>query len=63
MVCLLDVYRIRNSCSFLTSGDLLYLDAVGQPIVIINDPEIASSLLEKRSAIYSSRMQSRLISL
>ncbi|KAF5360986.1 hypothetical protein D9756_005147 [Leucocoprinus leucothites] len=34
---------------------LLYLEALGQPMLIINDISIAQDLLEKRSALYSSR--------
>ncbi|KAF5360606.1 hypothetical protein D9756_005151 [Leucocoprinus leucothites] len=34
---------------------LLYLEALGQPMLIINDIRIAQDLLEKRSALYSSR--------
>lgn len=34
---------------------ILYLQAFGRPMVIINDVKIAQDLLEKRSALYSSR--------
>ncbi|KXN82008.1 O-methylsterigmatocystin oxidoreductase [Leucoagaricus sp. SymC.cos] len=34
---------------------IMYVEAFGQPLVIINDARIASDLLEKRSALYSSR--------
>ncbi|XP_006459514.1 hypothetical protein AGABI2DRAFT_201852 [Agaricus bisporus var. bisporus H97] len=33
----------------------IYMEAVGQPILIINDYNVARDLLEKRSAFYSSR--------
>jgi hypothetical protein len=33
----------------------MYFEAVGQPIVILNDITMAQDLLEKRSALYSSR--------
>ncbi len=33
----------------------MYLDALGQPIIILNDFQMAKDLLEKRSALYSSR--------
>jgi hypothetical protein len=36
-------------------GDLIYLNAAGQPIVIINSQEVAVALLNRRSAIYSDR--------
>jgi hypothetical protein len=34
---------------------ILYLEALGQSIIVINDITIAQDLLEKRSALYSSR--------
>ncbi|KAJ3573940.1 hypothetical protein NP233_g2114 [Leucocoprinus birnbaumii] len=34
---------------------IMYLEALGQPMLIINDINIAQDLLEKRSALYSSR--------
>lgn len=34
---------------------IMYVEALGQPIIIINDPRMASDLLEKRSALSSSR--------
>lgn len=36
-------------------GDLIYLENLGKPMLIINSYEIAVELLERRSAIYSSR--------
>ncbi|KAF9449658.1 cytochrome P450 [Macrolepiota fuliginosa MF-IS2] len=36
---------------------ILYLEAFGQPMVILNDHRMAKDLLEKRSSIYSSRMK------
>ncbi|XP_006459501.1 cytochrome P450 [Agaricus bisporus var. bisporus H97] len=35
----------------------IYLEAMGQPFLIINDYRVAQDLLEKRSALYSSRPQ------
>ncbi|KAL7284540.1 hypothetical protein ACG7TL_001832 [Trametes sanguinea] len=45
-------------------GDVMHLDAFGQPMIILNSHEAAMELLEKRSANYSDRMPSvmRLIS-
>ncbi|KAH9983997.1 hypothetical protein BJV77DRAFT_1039925 [Russula vinacea] len=37
------------------SGDLTYLNAAGQPVVIINSRKVAVELLERRSGIYSDR--------
>ncbi|KAF8525402.1 cytochrome P450, partial [Gautieria morchelliformis] len=36
-------------------GDLVYLNVLGQSIVIISSPDIAYELFEKRSSIYSDR--------
>lgn len=33
----------------------MYLEALGRPILVINDLSIAKELLEKRSGLYSSR--------
>ena len=44
-------------------GGLLYMNIVGQPLIIIDDLTIATDILDKRSAKYSSRPQSRLVSL
>ncbi|KAI0767233.1 cytochrome P450 [Fomes fomentarius] len=45
-------------------GDIVYLDALGQPMIILGSHEVASELLDKRSANYSDRVPSvmRLIS-
>ncbi|KAF8518587.1 cytochrome P450 [Gautieria morchelliformis] len=36
-------------------GDLVYLNVLGQPIVIVSSPDIAYELFEKRSSVYSNR--------
>ena len=36
-------------------GDLIYLNVAGQPVVIINSPEVGVALLDRRAAIYSDR--------
>ncbi|KDR76708.1 hypothetical protein GALMADRAFT_67164 [Galerina marginata CBS 339.88] len=38
-----------------TYGDIMHVDIVGQPLVIINSSKIAKDLLDKRSSIYSDR--------
>jgi len=45
-------------CSFLNFiglGDLIYLNAAGQPVIILNSHRVASDLLDRRAAIYSDR--------
>ncbi|KAH6897904.1 cytochrome P450 98A3 [Coprinopsis sp. MPI-PUGE-AT-0042] len=39
-------------------GDMIYLEALGQPILILNSLEDCSELLERRGANYSDRLQS-----
>ena len=36
-------------------GDVIYLNAAGQPIVIINSPKAAIELFDRRATIYSDR--------
>ncbi|VDB95682.1 unnamed protein product [Peniophora sp. CBMAI 1063] len=36
-------------------GDIIYLKAMGQPMVVLNNPAIAAELLERRASIYSDR--------
>ncbi|KAI0255208.1 cytochrome P450 [Lactifluus subvellereus] len=36
-------------------GDLIYLNAAGQPVIILNSHRVASDLLDRRAAIYSDR--------
>jgi len=40
------------------SSPLTYIDVLGQPILVINDHNVAVDLLEKRGQIYSDRHQS-----
>jgi hypothetical protein len=45
-------------CPFLSQslpGDLIYINAAGQPVVIINSPKVGVALLDRRAAIYSDR--------
>ncbi|KZV75180.1 cytochrome P450 [Peniophora sp. CONT] len=36
-------------------GDIIYMNAAGQPMVILNSPEVAAELLDRRAGIYSDR--------
>ena len=38
-------------------GDLVYLNVFGLSIVVVNSPVVASELFEKRSSIYSDRIE------
>ncbi|OJT02809.1 O-methylsterigmatocystin oxidoreductase [Trametes pubescens] len=44
-------------------GDMVYLDVLGKPMLVLGTHDIAHDLLEKRSAIYSDRVQSTMIDL
>jgi hypothetical protein len=39
----------------ITLGDLIQMTVLGQPTIIINSPQLATDILSKKSAIYSSR--------
>ena len=47
----------------LALGDLLYLEILGQKILVINSEEIAEELLDKRSQTYSDRPQVPMVTL
>ena len=38
-----------------SAGDLVYVDAIGQPILIVNSAKVALDLMDKRSTVYSDR--------
>lgn len=40
----------------LTESDIIYVNLGGQPVIILNTLEANLEILEKRSAIYSSRL-------
>jgi hypothetical protein len=44
-----DIYRIH------IPGDIVYLNVLGQPIVVINSLEAAAEILDRRANIYSDR--------
>jgi hypothetical protein len=47
--------RPHNSEFTITLGDLIQMTILGQPTIIINSPQLATDILSKKSAIYSSR--------
>lgn len=47
--------RQRTSYLHHHPGDIIYLEVVGQPLVILNSANAAKDLLDKRSSIYSDR--------
>lgn len=40
---------------YLIESDIIYLNVLGKPMVILNTLEAVTELLERRSAIYSDR--------
>jgi hypothetical protein len=48
------VSLFRSSADF-GLGDLIYLNAAGQPIVVLNSRKVAADLLDRRATIYSDR--------
>ena len=40
---------------FIGLGDVIYLNAAGQPMVILNSQKVAADLLDRRAGIYSDR--------
>ncbi|KAH8977903.1 hypothetical protein EDB86DRAFT_3054429 [Lactarius hatsudake] len=56
-----DVFRIADLDWLMSSqrkdeyGEMMYVSALGQGVLVINSPRIAIDLLEKRSNIYSNR--------
>lgn len=46
LLTLIDIY---------SKGPIVYLNVMGQPLVILNNHKVATELLEKRSHIYSDR--------
>ena len=44
-------------------GKLIYLDVVGRGVLVVDDADIAVDLLDKHSAIFSSRPESTMVNL
>jgi hypothetical protein len=43
-------------------GDLIYLNAAGQPVVVVNSSKVGVALLDRRAAIYSDRPRNIVVS-
>lgn len=46
---------LSMSITELSTGPIVYLNAVGQPLIVLNTHRAAADLLDKRAAIYSDR--------
>lgn len=45
----------RSEAHPIRPGDIIYLHAAGQPIVVLNPHKVAGDLLDRRSMTYSDR--------
>jgi hypothetical protein len=48
-------HRLGDRLIYYAPGDLIQLNVLGQSTIIINSPQLATDILSKKSAIYSSR--------
>jgi hypothetical protein len=48
-------FPLYLNLNLLLTGDLIYLNVAGQPIVVINAPKVGVAFLDRRAAIYSDR--------
>ncbi|KAF9449659.1 cytochrome P450 [Macrolepiota fuliginosa MF-IS2] len=48
-------HRFYKALGTKLGSKIIYLEALGQSIIVLNDAQMAKDLLEKRSALYSSR--------
>ena len=62
MVCINMLYEIGGFTE-LRLGDIIYLNLLGQSVIVLNTAQATSDLLDKRSAIYSDRPKSTVVSL
>ncbi|VDC05972.1 unnamed protein product [Peniophora sp. CBMAI 1063] len=44
-----------NKMLMVRIGDIMYLNAMGQPMIVLSNPAITAELLERRASIYSDR--------
>ncbi|KXN84170.1 O-methylsterigmatocystin oxidoreductase [Leucoagaricus sp. SymC.cos] len=51
----IDVHKFYKELGKKLGTNIIYLEAFGKPILILNDIKVAQDLLEKRSGTYSSR--------
>ena len=52
----LSIYLISAKfCPYQCSGDLMYLNAAGQPLMVINSQKVAADLLDRRAGKSSGR--------
>lgn len=50
--------RSKQEADAPSAGDVVYLDVLGQPMVVLGSYKVARELLDKRSANYSDRPRS-----
>ena len=47
--------NLTSRFSLTQSGDIIYLNAAGLPMVVLNSQKVAADLLDRRAGIYSDR--------
>jgi len=47
--------QVKSRSNKLTDSDILYLNVLGRPIIVINSTKVAHELLDKRGANYADR--------
>jgi hypothetical protein len=55
MVTLRTISNVFRGLLMYLSGEMMYISALGQGVLVINSQRVAIDLLEKRSNIYSDR--------
>lgn len=53
----------ESRCHPAILGDIMYLNLLGQSVIVLNTAQATYDLLDKRSAIYSDRIKSSVVSL
>ena len=48
-------YQGHSSDVFCAGSDVIHVNMLGQPIIVLNSAEAATDLLDKRGSIYSDR--------
>ena len=49
------IKHLQSRLELLSPGDVVYLHVLGQSIIILNTPEAAGDLMDKRGSIYSDK--------
>lgn len=47
--------RAKSQCNSPFVGNLVYAELLGKPVVIVNSPDLAHEILERKGAMYAGR--------